>query len=68
MTDGVKGLKEYLKKEFGICTNKDLINACKSARKVDIGIFVTPIETNTENNDGKSRNQQNLRRTERITV
>jgi hypothetical protein len=44
----VEVLKDYLSKEFGIDTYKDLVNACESAGKVDIGIFTTPIKTKLE--------------------
>lgn len=41
--DLVDRLKETLKREFGITTDEELLEAVKIMPGLDLGIFVTPI-------------------------
>lgn len=42
-------LKEVMKKEFGIETDADLVEAIKNQPDLDLGIFVTPMKVGVEN-------------------
>lgn len=42
-------LKEIMKKEFGIETDADLVEAIKNQPDLDLGIFVTPLKVGVEN-------------------
>ena len=42
-------LKEVMKKEFGIETDADLVEAIKNQPELDLGIFVTPLKVGVDN-------------------
>lgn len=42
-------LREVMKKEFGIETDADLLEAVKNQPELDPGIFVTPLKVGVDN-------------------
>nr|DAW47560.1 MAG TPA: hypothetical protein [Caudoviricetes sp.] len=42
-------LREVMKKEFGIETDADLLEAVKNQPELDLGIFVTPLKVGVDN-------------------
>lgn len=42
-------LREVMKKEFGIETDADLLEAVKNQPELDLGIFVNPLKVGVEN-------------------
>lgn len=50
-------LREVMKKEFGIETDADLLEAVKNQTELDLGIFVTPMKVGVEN--ASQRNTEN---------
>ena len=42
-------LREVMKKEFGIETDADLLEAVKNQPELDLGIFDTPLKVGDEN-------------------
>ena len=42
-------LREVMKKEFGIETDADLLEAVKNQPELDLGIFVIPLKVGVDN-------------------
>lgn len=47
----LKRLKEYLMREYGIASEKDLEKAMVSMSRINIGVFVAPVDRKVDSND-----------------
>lgn len=66
---GCNELREYLEKEYGITNDTELLRAIKNMPKLNIGIFVSQVKSETlEVNSGTTRTLQNSRRLETASV
>lgn len=66
---GYNEMCEYLASEYGITNDKELLKAIKDMPKLNIGIFVSQVKSETlEVNSGTTRTLQNSRRLETASV
>lgn len=56
----VAAMKELLKREYGICSEKEFYRAVSEMKGVDIGIFTAPLIRKRGNNEQENKTKTEI--------
>lgn len=56
----VAAMKELLKREYGICSEKEFYRAVSEMKGVDIGIFTMPFKRNRGDNEKENKTKTKI--------